>query len=238
MAQIIDKENKPRILYVEDDLTLSFVTIDNLKLRGFNITHASEGMEALAKFRNGHFDLCILDIMLPKMDGYTLAKLIRKENEQVPIIFLSAKSAGEDKIEGLKLGADDYLTKPFSIEELVLKIHVFLKRSQVNSNKKAEIPPIISLGEYKFNYQNLELEHPDQKIKLTQRESDLIRLFWEHKNTVLKREEILSAIWGDDNYFSGRSLDVFISRLRKYLKADKNIRIVNYHGVGFCFKTE
>jgi len=221
-----------KILYVEDDITLSFVTKDNLELKGYKIIHCEDGQKALELFLNEHFDLCILDVMLPGMDGFSLAEKIRERDKNIPIIFLSARSMHEDKIRGLSLGGDDYLIKPFSIEELVLKIEIFLKRNRVmdsaGSNDRNNI------GEYVFDYSNLTLSRGEKINELTLREADLLKFLYDNQNRVLSREEILIAVWGDDSYFLSRSLDVFISRLRKYLNEDKNIRIRNVHGVGFC----
>jgi len=221
-----------KILYVEDDITLSFVTKDNLELKGYKIIHCEDGQKALELFLNEHFDLCILDVMLPGMDGFSLAEKIRERDKNIPIIFLSARSMHEDKIRGLSLGGDDYLIKPFSIEELVLKIEIFLKRNRVmdsaGSNDRNNI------GEYVFDYSNLTLSRGEKINELTLREADLLKFLYNNQNRVLSREEILIAVWGDDSYFLSRSLDVFISRLRKYLNEDKNIRIRNVHGVGFC----
>ncbi len=225
-------ENTPKahLLYVEDDESLSFVTKDNLELQGYQITHCSDGKEALEKIRKEDFNLCILDVMLPNIDGFTLAKEIRSFDQQTPIIFLTAKSLKEDKIHGLKLGGDDYIIKPFSIEELLLKIEIFLKRSKVNAPEELDH---YRLGTFEFEYKNLLLRDDEQERRLTQKEADLLKLFLDNKNKVLKRSTILEKLWGEDDYFLGRSLDVFISRLRKYLKKDENIRIENIHGVGF-----
>ncbi|MEN0006370.1 MAG: response regulator transcription factor [Bacteroidota bacterium] len=223
---------KPHLLYVEDDESLSFVTKDNLELQGYQITHCANGQDALNLIQHMQFDLCILDVMLPEVDGFTIAKEIRKHNVQVPILFLSAKSLKEDKIQGLKLGADDYITKPFSIEELILKVEIFLKRSKV---ALPETPPILKVGMYEFDYPNLSLAEGQEKKRLTQREADLLKLFFDNKDQILKRSTILKQLWGEDDYFLGRSLDVFISRLRKYLKKDNRIKIENIHGVGFRF---
>jgi DNA-binding response OmpR family regulator len=170
--------------------------------------------------------------MMPKMDGFELAEAIRKVNSDIPIIFLSAKTLKEDRIKGLRLGADDYLVKPFSIEELVLKIEVFLKRSQKN---KVQEQQFYKVGNYQFDPTNFLVFNSNEKVNLTQRESELLKLFLDNKNKVLKREEILKALWGNDDYFLGRSLDVFISRLRKILVNEKNITIENLHGIGFKF---
>ncbi len=221
---------KAKLLYVEDDESLSFVTRDNLQLQGYEIICCRDGKEALKAIQNENFDLCILDVMLPEIDGFTVAKEIRKKNQHVPIIFLTAKSLKEDKIHGLKLGGDDYITKPFSIEELMLKVEIFLRRSRISSSNDQKV---YFLGQYQFDFDNLSLEGDNSHKRLTQREAELLRMLVEHKNQVLKREDILEQIWGKNDYFLGRSLDVFISRLRKYLKTDERIKIENIHGVGF-----
>ncbi len=224
---------KAHLLYVEDDESLSFVTRDNLELQGYQITHCDNGATALEIIKNNTFDLCILDVMLPEIDGFTIAEEIRKNNNEVPIIFLTAKSLKEDKIHGLKLGGDDYITKPFSIEELILKIEVFLKRSKIN------IPQELAsydVGMFNLDYPNLALNQNGTSKSLTQKEADLLKYLIENKNAVIKRSAILKSIWGEDDYFLGRSLDVFISRLRKYLKADETVKIENIHGVGFRLK--
>lgn len=221
---------KAKLLYVEDDESLSFVTRDNLQLQGYDIVCRNNGKDALKTIQEDSFDLCILDVMLPEIDGFTVAKEIRKKDQHVPIIFLTAKSLKEDKIKGLKLGGDDYITKPFSIEELLLKVDIFLRRSRITGPKDQQMH---QLGEYTFDYGNLSLFRNNNDRRLTQREAELLKMLVEHKNQVLKREDILENIWGKNDYFLGRSLDVFISRLRKYLKADDQIKIENIHGVGF-----
>lgn len=217
-----------RILLVEDDPGLGFVTKDNLLLKHYDVTLCVDGLEAQQKFHHQSFDLCILDVMLPKIDGFTLAKYIRSKNQNIPILFVTAKGLMGDKIEGFESGGDDYIVKPFSIEELCYRIEVFLKRT---NGHKAESS--FNIGAYHFDSDNITLSHKSEKKILTQKEADILRLLQANKDRVLKREEILKAIWGDDDYFMGRSLDVFISRLRKYLKLDPTIQIVNYHGVGF-----
>jgi DNA-binding response OmpR family regulator len=209
------------------------VTQENLERQGYAITHCHDGKEALQAIREEDFDLCILDVMLPEVDGFTIAEEVRKHDADVPILFLTAKSLKEDRLHGLRLGADDYITKPFSIEELILKIEVFLRRSKVVQPLKTSQ---IRLGKFSFDYENLTLHHGEQHKRLTQREADLLWFLAQSRNQVVKRSEILKAIWGDDDYFLGRSLDVFISRLRKYLSSDDNVRIENIHGVGFCFQ--
>ncbi len=220
-----------KILYVEDDETLAFITADHLQLKGYKVDHFTNGQSALDHFQSGNYSICILDVMLPEMDGFTLAREIRRKDQDIPILFLTARALKEDRIEGLKIGGDDYITKPFSIEELLLKIKVFLKRSKVFVTSLDDT--IFSIGAYSFDYENLSLFHPNQTKTLTQRESDLLKLLIENKGKVLKRTKILEELWGENDYFMGRSLDVFISRLRKYLSLDPSIQLVNIHGVGF-----
>lgn len=224
-----------KILYTEDDETLAFLTKDNLEQNDYEVIHCPDGKSGLESFKNDDFDICIFDIMMPKMDGFELATEVRKLNTDVPIIFLSAKTLKEDRIKGLRLGADDYLVKPFSIEELILKIEVFLKRSQKNNKPEKSI---YEIGKYQFDTKNFILFNDEEKIGLTQREAELLKLFLDNKNSVLKREQILTALWGTDDYFMGRSLDVFISRLRKILANEKGISIENLHGIGFRFVIE
>lgn len=232
------EEFKAHLLYVEDDESLSFVTRDNLELNGYQVTYCEDGKVAMEKIQSGQkFDLCILDVMLPEIDGFALAEEIRRRDQQVPILFLTAKVMKQDKIHGLTLGADDYITKPFSIEELLLKINIFLRRSRYTGILKANTP--IQIGDYTFDHANLSLEYKDAPPEtLTQKEADLLKLFVEHLNNVVKRSFILETIWGKDDYFLGRSLDVFISRLRKHLSDDDRIKIENIHGVGFKFRLD
>lgn len=223
---------KYRILYTEDDDTLAFLTKDNLEQHHYEVIHCCDGEMGLKTFQNEPFDICIFDIMMPKMDGFELATEIRKSNVNIPIIFLSAKTLKEDRIKGLRLGADDYLVKPFSIEELLLKIEIFLKRSQ---KEVIVAQSIFTIGKYQFDSHNFLLYNNAEKISLTQREAELLKLFLINKNSVLKREDILTSLWGNDDYFMGRSLDVFISRLRKILANEPEITIENLHGIGFRF---
>jgi DNA-binding response OmpR family regulator len=224
--------SKPRLMYVEDDDVLSFITKDSLEEKGFEIYHYPDGEAAFNAFKNQGFDLCIIDIMLPKMDGFTLAQKIREIDYEIPIIFLTAKSLKEDKIKGLTLGADDYLTKPFSMEELILKLQIFLRRKKV---VKTDAEQIYKIGKYIFNYTYLTLILGDVQKRLTQKEADLLLFLFENKSKLIKRSEVLNKIWRQDDYFAGRSMDVFISRLRKYLSEDDSIEIENIHGVGFKF---
>ena len=226
---------KAHLLYVEDDESLSFVTRDNLELQGYQVTCCENGKTATEAIKKNDYDLAILDVMLPDTDGFSLAELIRKYNTQVPILFLTAKSMKEDRIKGLKLGADDYITKPFSIEELILKIDIFLRRSKM---VQGPVPTYLTIGNYLLDHKNLSLKFGDESRNLTQKEGDLLKLFIENKNEVVRRSFILESLWGEDDYFLGRSLDVFISRLRKYLAEDSRIKIENIHSVGFKMKVE
>ncbi len=226
---------KYKILYAEDDETLAFLTKDNLE-QHYDVTHCTDGEMCLESFKKGGFDLCIFDIMMPKMDGFDLAEKVRQINSEVPIIFLSAKTLKEDRIKGLRLGADDYLVKPFSIEELLLKIEIFLKRSQKKTTTDEKV--IYTVGKYQFDSKNYLVFTDTEKISLTQREAELLKLFLDNKNVVMKREEILKSLWGNDDYFMGRSLDVFISRLRKILANENGIAIENLHGIGFKFSVQ
>lgn len=222
-----------KILLVEDDQNLGFVIKDNLEDAGYTVKLCTDGNNGWKTFQNKKFNLCILDIMLPKKDGFSLAESIRTRNEQVPILFLTAKSMKEDRIKGLKIGADDYITKPFSMEELLLRINVFVKRSLANYSIPNDVMDEVKIGRLVFDYPNLTLKGNNHSEKLTRKEAELLLLFSQNKETVLKREHILKSVWGENDYFLGRSLDVFISRLRKYLKMDPELRIINYHKVGF-----
>jgi DNA-binding response OmpR family regulator len=223
---------KANILLIEDDKNLGYVTRDNLEVYDYKVTLCEDGEKGLKVFNQERFDLALVDIMLPKMDGMTVVEKIREKNQDIPIIFLTAKSMPDDKIAGFKKGADDYITKPFSIEELVFRIEVFLKRSSVSPSQRNH-QMIYHIGNYVFDHGNQVLQLGDEVRKLTQKEAAVLRMFACNINSVLRREEILLKIWGSDDYFVGRSLDVFISRLRKYLKDDPNLEITNYHSVGF-----
>jgi DNA-binding response OmpR family regulator len=219
-----------KILLVEDDDSLGFVVKDNLEQEGYEIDLQVTGKAGQRAFQQNQYDIYILDVMLPEMDGFTLAEYIRSTGSDVPIIFLTAKSLKEDRIKGLKLGADDYLTKPFSIEELILRIEAILKRTGKKTTQSIDIH---TLGKYTFDTKNLKLIFEEKALDLTHRESDLLAYLVQHKNETQSRDKILIAIWGDDDYFKGRSLDVFITRLRKYLSQDPTIKLTNVHGVGF-----
>lgn len=219
---------KERILLAEDDPNLGFVIKDNLEVRGYQVTLCTNGEDALTGFHEGTFNICILDVMMPRKDGFTLSQEIRKKDKDIPILFVTAKSMLEDKVAGFQSGGDDYIVKPFSMEELALRIEVFLRRSQTSVKEQS-----FMLGEYQFDSSNFILQHKGDEKTLTQKEAEVLKLLCSNRDRVLKREEILKSVWGNDDYFLGRSMDVFISKLRKYLKEDPRVQIVNYHGVGF-----
>jgi len=223
-----------KILLVEDDQTLNFIIKDNLEQSGYVVTSADDGESAIKLFKSEKFSLCLLDVMLPKKDGFTVAKEIREIDDHVPIIFLTARSMTEDRITGLTIGGDDYITKPFSMEELLLKIRIFLKRSLTSSDAGND-QSYYKVGSFIFYFDSLILDCNGERKTLTYKEAELLRYFCDNPNKVLSRSDILIQVWGSDDYYLGRSLDVFISRLRKYLSSDENIKILNLHGIGFRF---
>jgi len=220
-----------KILLVEDDNNLGFVIKDQLSSNGFLVDLSIDGEAALDKFTNQNFDLCILDVMLPKLDGFSLAKEIRLINKQIPILFLSARSMTEDRIEGFKVGGDDYLTKPFSMEELELRIDALLRR--INKNSLEITKTNIQIGAYTFSPENFNLSHTDFSKTLTRKEASILTILGSNINQVIERDFILDKVWGQTDYFVGRSLDVFVTKLRKYLSKDESIQISNIHGIGF-----
>ncbi len=225
--------NEVKILLAEDDVNLGFVIRDNLEQHGFSVDLCKNGHDALSRFQSAAYHICILDVMMPKMDGFELATRIRENNDQVPILFLTAKTLKEDRLRGFLVGGDDYITKPFGIEELICRIRVFLKRSGAPQSAPQQK---LKIGAFLFDYKNLLLETATQHVRLTQMEADILLFLYQRKQEIVKRTEILNAIWGNDDYFNGRSLDVFISRLRKLLASDPAISISNVHGVGFRLK--
>jgi len=231
------KDTNYKILLVEDDDALRFIVKDNLEENNYEVSAAEDGEVALRLFNASTFDLIILDVMLPKIDGFQVAEKIRTSNEQIPIIFLTARSMTEDKIKGLTIGGDDYIPKPFSMEELLLKIKIFLRRSFAQPIENEE-QALVQIGRFYFHPDELSLSIDGNMRTLTLKEAELLRFFANHPNRVLSRNEILEKVWGSDDYFLGRSLDVFISRLRKYLKDDPGIKITNLHGVGFRFSVK
>lgn len=222
---------KVKILLVEDDTNLGFVIADQLKSDGYSVTLCTDGAEGFKRFNEEKFHMCIFDVMMPKKDGFSLAKDVRKIDKEIPILFLSAKSMTEDKVEGFKAGGDDYLTKPFSVEELQVRVIALLKR--VNILVEETEPAIIEIGNYQFDTENYTLIHPEFEKSLTKKEAHILKILCKFKNQVVARDVILNAVWGQDDYFVGRSLDVFITKLRKYLKEDTSISIGNIHGIGF-----
>lgn len=229
-----ETNTKIRILFVEDDPNLSMILKDYLEMMGYTVVHAGDGEAGLKLFKSGDFDLAILDVMMPKKDGFTLAGEIREKNISIPIVFLTAKNLKEDRIKGFRQGCDDYITKPFSTEELSLRIKAILKRCAVSDDThKPEESRFYILGHFQFDSNNLTLTSPQGEKRLTRKEANLLKLLCQHKNTLLSREVALETIWGENDYFIGRSMDVFITKLRKYLKSDPAVKIINVHGIGF-----
>jgi len=225
---------KVKILLVEDDLNLGLIISDHLKSDGYAVSLCNNGVEAMQRFNEDKFHLCIFDVMLPRKDGFTLTRDIRKTNSELPILFLSARGMTEDKVEGFNAGGDDYLSKPFSIEELQLRIKALLKRVNIKVDEKEQTNYL--LGIFVFDTENQTLVSNDQIKTLTKKEVQILKILFKYKNQVVSREVILNAVWGQNDYFIGRSLDVFITKLRKYLREDPKILISNIHGVGFKFE--
>ncbi|HEX9151313.1 MAG TPA: response regulator transcription factor, partial [Flavobacterium sp.] len=224
-----------KILLVEDDTDFASVLKQYLELYSYDVTWAENGEEAVVIFKSSIFDICIFDIMMPKMDGFTLAEKIIKINPEIPFIFLTARKLKEDKIIGLKLGADDYIVKPFEAKELVLRLTNILKRSQQKQTLFSKTDEL-QIGLYSFDTKRLCLKNNIKTQQLTEKEAALIHFFYIHKNQMIKREQILKAIWGDDDFFSGRSMDVYISKIRKYFKEDFRISIESVRNIGLEFK--
>jgi DNA-binding response OmpR family regulator len=225
------EDKKSKILLCEDDTNLGMVLKNYLELNDFDVTLERDGRLGLAAFQREKFDICLLDVMMPNMDGFTLAEEIRDVDPDIPLFFLSAKTMKDDIIQGYKLGADDYITKPFDSEVLLLKIRAILKRNEEENKVNDNIE--FDLGRFHFNPKLRELKHDDLTQTLSPKENELLKMLAEHKNDLLPRERALKKIWGSDTYFNGRSMDVYIAKLRKYLKDDTNIEIVNIHGNGF-----
>jgi len=226
--------NPKKILLVEDDPNLGILLEDYLTLKGkFEVKLCVDGEEGLKAFEEDTFDICILDVMMPKKDGFTLAHDIRKTNTTIPIIFATAKGMMEDKIEAYSLGGDDYITKPFRIEELLLRINALLKRVSQKDQEPENKPTQFNIGTYHFDFQTQLITRNGEQQKVSTKEAELLRMLCLKMNDVLTREEALLEIWHDDNYFNGRSMDVFLSKLRKYLREDTNVEIINVHGKGY-----
>lgn len=224
-------KDKAQILLVEDDPALGFVIQDTLKDAGYTVHLCRDGKEGLKQFNTHRYHLCILDVMLPRKDGFELARDIRKIDREVPIVFLTAKSVLRDKVEGFKSGADDYITKPFSNQEFLLRVEALLRRNLGSGDR--EETGVFQLGKYRFDADNLSLSLDGDERTLTKKESGILKILAERKNQVIERELLTNLVWGDDSYFVGRSLDVFITKLRKHLAADPDVAITNVHGVGF-----
>ena len=225
-------KEKFNILLAEDDLNLGVLLVDYLENEGFNVKLCKDGELALKAFQNNLFNLCLLDVMMPKLDGFSLAKSIRQNDKNIPIIFITAKSLKEDKLKGYGLGADDYIAKPFDEEELLWKIKAVIRRIPEYIPDKIEI---VAIGKYMFDFSNQSLIFNSTTKRITEKESDILRYLSSHRNHVIKREEMLKDLWGENDYFLGRSLDVFITKIRKYLKEDSELSIENVFGVGFIF---
>ena len=222
--------SKKKILLVEDDVNLGNLLSDSLEIKNYDVVLKRNGEDAFTEFKANKFDMCLLDVMMPKKDGFTLAKDIRKMNSNVPIVFLTAKALKEDTIEGLKLGADDYITKPFSMEELTLRMDNIFKRmpkAEVSSQNNFKI------GKFDFDNTLRVLKLGTKELKLTTKESELLKMLAVYTDRILEREVALNAVWGTESYFAGRSMDVYIAKLRKYLKEDPSVEILNIHGTGF-----
>ncbi len=228
--------DKLKILLAEDDLNLGMLLVDYLEAEGYDIKLCRDGELALKAFQSGQFNLCLLDIMLPKMDGFTLAKEIRIKDKKIPILFITAKSLKEDKLKGYDLGADDYITKPFDEEELLWKIKAVIRRTSPEKNKGEK--ELVTIGKFTFDFSNQSLMIYGKTKRITEKESEILRYLCKHQNKLVKREELLRDLWGENDYFLGRSLDVFITKIRKYLKDDPQLNIENVFGVGFILNTE
>lgn len=226
-------KGKLKILLAEDDLNLGILLVDYLETEGFDVRLCKNGDFALKIFHEHTFDLCLLDVMMPLMDGFSLAKAIKLKDKKIPIIFITAKSLKEDKLKGYGLGADDYITKPFDEEELLWKIKAVIRR--MPEKKGESTADVISIGNYSFDFNNQSLTINGKTKRITERESDILNYLYTHRNKIIKRENLLKDLWGENDYFLGRSLDVFITKIRKYLKEDPRLTIENVFGVGFIF---
>jgi DNA-binding response OmpR family regulator len=221
-----------RVLLAEDDKNLGSVLTSYLEAKGYPTTLCGNGQEAFDQFKNDTYDFCIIDVMMPVKDGFTLAREIREIDKKTPILFLTAKSMQEDKLKGFALGADDYITKPFSMEELLVRMKAIIRRT-TESRTMETSRNIYEIGKLNFDYNRQILKTPEDEQKLTSKESELLKMLCDNVNQVLDRSMALKKIWNDDSYFNARSMDVYVTKLRKYLKADPNIELINVHGVGF-----
>lgn len=224
---------KTKVLYVEDETFLAKIVSETLESRGYDVVLEEDGGKAVQKFTEAKPDICVLDIMLPNKDGFAIADEIRGKDTEVPIIFLSAKSQTADVVSGFKTGANDYIRKPFSIEELIVRIENVLRRKTPTAESSDEV----QLGAYTFNTKRQTLNHPDESRKLSYRESELLKLLYEARDKIVERSEILTLLWGSDSFFNSRTLDVYITKLRGYLKHDPAIEIITIKGIGYRFVT-
>jgi len=225
-----------KILLAEDDHHLGNLLSDYLQSEGFAVSLYRDGEAALEALKQIGFDLCLLDVMMPRLDGFSLARAIRSKDKKIPVIFITSKSLKEDKLKGYEIGADDYITKPFDEEELLWKIKAFLRHApDLNAD---DAPQVVSIGRYRFDFSNQLLILDEHSRRITEKESEILHYMQSHRNKVIKREELLTALWGENDYFLGRSLDVFITKIRKYLKEDPDINIENVFGVGFVFNVK
>lgn len=222
---------KAKVLYVEDEVFLAKIVSETLQTRGYDVVLEGDGGKAVDLFSKEKPDVCVLDIMLPNKDGFAIADEIREKDSQVPIIFLSAKSQTSDVLNGFKMGANDYIRKPFSIEELIVRIDNVLKNKTAAPEETEEV----QIGEYRFNIRRQTLHHPSEQRKLSYRESELLRLLYENRDKIVERSEILTLLWGSDSFFNSRNLDVYITKLRGYLKHDPSIEIITIKGIGYRF---
>lgn len=222
---------KTKVLYVEDETFLAKIVSETLESRGYEVVLEEDGGKALQRFAEAKPDVCVLDIMLPNKDGFTIADEIREKDTEVPIIFLSAKSQTTDVVNGFKLGANDYIRKPFSIEELIVRIENVLRNKTAPVEEQEEV----AIGQYTFNIRRQTLNHPDEQRKLSYRESELLKLLYENRDKIVERSEILILLWGSDSFFNSRTLDVYITKLRGYLKHDPSIEIITIKGIGYRF---
>lgn len=225
-------EKKINVLLTEDDPNLGMLLREYLEAKGYAVTLAVNGKQGYDRFKQGGFDICILDVMMPVKDGFTMAEEIRQTDKGIPIIFLTAKSMKDDKLRGFETGADDYITKPFSMDELLMRMQAILRRTRPETDRPQKKEPVI-VGEFLFDYDRQVLTHRGVERKLTTKESDLLNLLCANRYDVLDRNYALNRIWGDDNYFNSRSMDVYIAKLRKYLSDDPEVELVNVHGKGF-----
>lgn len=226
------ENEKIHVLLAEDDKNLGSVLTSYLEAKGFPTTLCINGQEAYNQFRKEDYDFCIVDVMMPIKDGFTLAKEIRDLDKKIPILFLTAKSMQEDKLKGFELGADDYITKPFSMEELLMRMRAIIRRTTESKTMQAN-RTFYDVGKFNFDYNRQLLKTNDEEQKLTSKESELLKMLCDNVNEVLDRSDALKKIWHDDSYFNARSMDVYVTKLRKYLKADPDIELINVHGVGF-----